>query len=286
MRPPAIVSKNRDNKNNKSKPQPKKEQICLDVNTLCQNLDLSKTTLRDVLSLLETKYGGIKLDKTLRKIVKELVIENVTSSSQSTTKKSNNNNKNRGGKNVPVDAQWMQFYNEAKQFIIEHGHFKIPNNRRVLQKWMKTQKKSYIKFHERKKFSVVGINLNNNNNNTNEPKLTRTQVQLLDELGISWNSSISVRSSLTWVKKYEELEQYLAEHGTTDVTEDRNHLLYNWTRAQRKKYLEMSLTRHQIKMLNDLNFNWQYKESQLPGPEWVKMYEAAIKSKIQNHDAS
>ncbi len=58
------------------------------------------------LTLIETKYGGIKLDKTLQKLVKKLVRENVTSSSQSTTKKSNKINKmNRGGKNVPVDAE-------------------------------------------------------------------------------------------------------------------------------------------------------------------------------------
>ena len=52
-------------------------------------------------------------------------------------------------------------------------------------------------------------------------------------------------------------------------------------KRKRKRYHEKSLTKHQIKMMNDLHFNWQYKESLLPGPEWVKMYQASI-HKIQH----
>ena len=97
MRPPEIVSKNKDD-NNRSK-QPNKEQIRLDVKTLCQSLDLSQTTLRDILKLLERKYGGIQLEKSLSKLVKQILIETVDTNNQPTTKQSNSNNKKKKKKN-------------------------------------------------------------------------------------------------------------------------------------------------------------------------------------------
>ena len=97
-----------------------------------------------------------------------------------------------------LSATWDYMYDEAKQYFIEHGSLTIPRNQNnLLSSWLSTQRKN----HEKR-------------------LLTDSQIALLDEIGMRWESL----DEISWNKNFNAYKQYVEDGNPLKVPSD---LVYN-----------------------------------------------------------
>ena len=97
-----------------------------------------------------------------------------------------------------LSATWDYMYDEAKQYFIEHGSLTIPrNSNNLLSSWLSTQRKNHEK----------GL-------------LTDSQIALLDEIGMRWESL----DDISWNKNFSAYKQYVEDGNPLKVPSD---LVYN-----------------------------------------------------------
>ena len=97
-----------------------------------------------------------------------------------------------------LSATWDYMYDEAKQYFIEHGSLIIPRNTNtMLSSWLSTQRKNHEK----------GL-------------LTDSQIALLDEIGMRWESL----DDISWNKNFGAYRQYVEDGNPLKVPSD---LVYN-----------------------------------------------------------
>ena len=97
-----------------------------------------------------------------------------------------------------LSATWDYMYDEAKQYFIEHGSLTIPRNtNNLLSSWLSTQRKNHEK----------GL-------------LTDSQIALLDEIGMRWESL----DEISWNKNFGAYKQYVEDGNPLKVPSD---LIYN-----------------------------------------------------------
>ena len=97
-----------------------------------------------------------------------------------------------------LSATWDYMYDEAKQYFIEHGSLTIPrNSNNLLSSWLSTQRKNHEK----------GL-------------LTDSQIALLDEIGMRWESL----DEISWNKNFNVYKQYVEDGNPLKVPSD---LIYN-----------------------------------------------------------
>lgn len=145
--------------------------------------------------------------------------------------------------------QWEEKYRLAKEYYLDHGNLKIPQNYIKngisLGLWITTQRQVYA--GKRK-------------GNLNETKIKR-----LEQIGMIWEPEGKKR--VPWENYYCEAEKYYKEHGNLRVP-----LLYSsnglnlgrWVDRQRlvKRGNEKGiLTETQIELLNNIGMNWGKEKS-------------------------
>ena len=93
-----------------------------------------------------------------------------------------------------LSATWDYMYDEAKQYFIEHGSLTIPRNQNnLLSSWLSTQRKNHEK----------GL-------------LTDSQIALLDEIGMRWESL----DDISWNKYFSAYRQYVEDGNPLKVPGD------------------------------------------------------------------
>lgn len=114
---------------------------------------------------------------------------------------------------------WNQRYKELERFHERHGHCDVPaawDADPGLGSWVVLQRQKY-RAQER---SYAGPKMK---------KLSKTQIQLLDDLGFRWNPQQEV-----WWSLYDELRDFLKEHGHLRATVSTNRRLALWLAHQRR----------------------------------------------------
>lgn len=110
----------------------------------------------------------------------------------------------------------------------------------------------------------------------NVGRLTDDRIQRLEAIGFVW----SLRDD--WIKHYEELKAYKAEHGDCNVPAryNPNRKLGIWVSAQRQQYKSLqspnheikkksnSLTPERIRLLEELGFSWSIRSRDTLGESW------------------
>ena len=152
---------------------------------------------------------------------------------------------------MPKVLEWMDWYHELEKYYSEHSDIDVPyyyktSDGLMLGKWLEQQKVNYLK----KKYD----------------KLTKEQIDLLNKLGMMWES---------WDRYYSALEKYYEENGDINVPyyyKTKNDLsLGRWLCNQKRLYREKSkkITKTKIEKLEKLKINWNSINDL-----WLKNYEA------------
>lgn len=87
--------------------------------------------------------------------------------------------------------------------------------------------------------------------------LPQEQVKKLEFLGFEWEVERKVNFIDAWMEKYTELKKVFNETGSCFVSRNDNKPLGNWIIQQRVKRKKDSLTDDQIKLLDEINFDWE-----------------------------
>ncbi len=135
------------------------------------------------------------------------------------------------------ERAWQSFYEEAIKYFKEHGdlivHLRYETENGIkLGVWVQTQRMNYKR-----------------------DTLTEKQIQLLEQIGMSWHQFQN-----KWNTGYEYAKTYFAENGNINVpmdyvTED-GYKLGVWTLSQRNKYKVGKLKNIEIEKLEDLDIIW------------------------------
>jgi hypothetical protein len=136
----------------------------------------------------------------------------------------------------PLEAQWLERYNELKAYVKEHGDALVPKRYKkhpALVEWIFTQRRFY-------KFG----------------KLSADRIQKLEAVGFVWDA----RKGL-WLERHEELGQYVKKHGNALVPDKykENQALSTWVHTQRQEYKAGRLAKKRVQMLEALGFVWVAK---------------------------
>lgn len=142
--------------------------------------------------------------------------------------------------NDALTATWDMYYASAKQYYKENGNLEIParyisEEGYALGSWLNNQKAI-------RKGTIVG-------------KLTKDQIQKLDDIGMIWDSL-----DYFWKRNFKLAKEYYLTYGNLDIPTNYKSTagkhLGNWILRQRQLYKSNSLTDEQIKKLDSIGMDW------------------------------
>jgi len=136
------------------------------------------------------------------------------------------------------ENQWQKFFDKLRKFKAKYGHCRVssafPDN--ALANWVGKQRKL-------KKFK----------------KLHADREKLLKSIGFYFYDDIEQLQEKKWLKRYQELLDFLKKYGTTVVPESfGNKQLVYWVLHQRQLHKRMPSKRR--KLLNSIDFVWKVKK--------------------------
>ena len=148
-----------------------------------------------------------------------------------------------------VEKNWLVVYQELKEYYLEHGNYKIPDNYVTkngvkLQKWLSKQKDLY-----------------------HEDKLAMGKIILLEQINVSFGYL-----DFMWNRYYNSLKKYINENPQLKVnnyTVSSNGLqIGKWYFEQLAAYRNHILNRRQIKLFKEID----YKYISLKNDSWDEHY--------------
>jgi hypothetical protein len=114
--------------------------------------------------------------------------------------------------------------------------------------------------------------------------MTKDKIQLLNSLDFDWYTT-SRPPNTPWDEMYEKLAQYYRKYNTTKLTKKNlgegenggcvDTKLFQWIAGQRERYRKKNMPKNQIKLLNDIYFDFEYSLDNI----WMKHYNNLIKYK-------
>jgi len=197
------------------------------------------------------------------------------------------------GYSIGRQARWDRMFDALKAYKSTHGHTlvpaKYPENPQ-LGCWADDKRQLY-----RMRLEAEDPEKNNTNivkRSACHRILTDKKIEKLNSIGFVWSLYQNY-----WDSRYEELKDYVAEHGNALVPSEyeKNVPLSQWVLIQRKKYKntqqgvkeepdelsnirknrETMLSEDRIQRLNEIGFVWDVHESQwLERLEELKVYKA------------
>mmetsp|Transcript_3675 Transcript_3675/g.8465 ORF Transcript_3675/g.8465 Transcript_3675/m.8465 type:complete len:176 (+) Transcript_3675:3-530(+) len=145
----------------------------------------------------------------------------------------------------PSRRQWNEMFDELVVFWKEHGHFLMNRRENLsLYPWVTRQRVLY------KRSSC-----------TKEELLSKSRIYLLERIGFPWTSD---RLDKEWQMRYDELVQFLEEHGHFPESLSEHPKLYAWVKRQRARYKGIGasdISEHQIEQLEKIGFRWSLYRS-------------------------
>ncbi|MDE6285302.1 MAG: helicase associated domain-containing protein [Bacilli bacterium] len=150
-----------------------------------------------------------------------------------------------------AETNWFNNYNIAKEYYNANQHLLIPDTYVIdgiaIGRWIGTQRKNY-------KNKILEDN----------------KIKLLNEIGMIWDVNVE-----KWQKMYSYALEYYNKHKNLNIPNKykvNGYDISNWVVKQREKYKKGTLTKEQIKLLEDIEMNWNPTENL-----WEEMYDLANK---------
>ena len=151
----------------------------------------------------------------------------------------------------PIETLWRKMFCELMEFKVKYGHCDVPKTWAInptLGGWVSRQRVLYKK-------GLLGY----------------SQIQKLNELGISWDTKQS-----QWEKMFSLINEYKKQHGHCNIPQnfEENPSLGSWVTSLRIRKKRGTLTIEQIEQLDDIDFIWEpIFES------WEKMFSKLVEFK-------
>ncbi len=134
--------------------------------------------------------------------------------------------------NAKIEKQWMETYNELKQFCAENGGISsVRRDDKIHRKWLTRQRTAH-------------------RNGTLSPEHER----LLEELGVDWEPNNALE--LAWNEKLTLLLAYKEEYGTLDIPQSEGSL-GTWVAKQRQLKKKGKLLPEREERLKNIGFIWE-----------------------------
>lgn len=149
---------------------------------------------------------------------------------------------------------WEERFEQLKEFVTQHGHTRVTQaDDMPLSNWVGTMRKAYKKVGRGDKSPTV---------------LTPNRFAKLQSIGFEWSIKAAGNGD-TWERRFNELLQYKAEHGTAHIPRSENTKLHAWCKFQRKKYNRIQkgearglLTEERVARLTTIGFPWRLGKAQ------------------------
>eukprot|EP00978_Attheya_sp_CCMP212_P006984 scaffold16309_cov46-Attheya_sp.AAC.2 len=173
-------------------------------------------------------------------------------------------------------TSWNTQYHELEEYRAKHGDCLVPNKyppNPALGLWVSKQRTEYSVWKSQK----------------GKASITPERIRLLKQLGFVWDASLmpsTLSHDQQWNMRYQELEEYKAEHGNCLVPKryPPNPALGYWVDTQRTSLFSLwenemgnsYITPERIKRLEKLGFVWKvhYRQpTQRDEQKWQKRYE-------------
>jgi len=143
----------------------------------------------------------------------------------------------------PSRRKWNERYDKLAGFWKEHGHFLVKRRENLsLHLWVTRQREIYKRSSGR------------------EELLSKSRIYLLNRIGFPWTSD---RLDKEWQMRYDELVQFLEEHGHFPESLSGHPKLYKWVERQRARYKGIGasgIPEHQIEQLEKIGFRWYIRD--------------------------
>jgi len=160
--------------------------------------------------------------------------------------KLNSNNNNHKIVNERKDEKWNTKFKDLVAFQQQHGHCNVASRNATYKSlgiWLQNQRQEY-KMHIQ----------------FNKGPITKERIELLESVGVQWE----VRNN-TWGIRFEELKQYIQDHGHCNVSRSTgdHERLGTWLHTQRKAYklalrtdFKAGMTKQRMKLLESVGVEW------------------------------
>jgi hypothetical protein len=155
------------------------------------------------------------------------------------------------------DQNWMNVFKRLVAYQKEHHTTRVPRTYNIdsrLGRWVFQQR-------EEKK------------NMTEDKRL------LLNSIDFDWD--VPTRApTMPWAVMYEQLAEYYRKNKTTMLTKKNgsDNRLFSWCSGQRDRYRKKNMPDDQVKLLNDLHFDFEHSLNNT----WMEKYKLMIKYKEEN----
>jgi len=169
----------------------------------------------------------------------------------------------------PKEEWWIK-YRQLKQYKLEHGHCNVPHvypENESLGHWVSYQRWDY---NQRQRDNIAKTNMSDQ------------RIQALNAIQFTWNVNEE-----SWVQRYRQLVEYFEEHDDCNVPLNYSHVpqLGAWVRTQRTEYRLKKLSKLRIKMLNEIQFAWNYGKDAAE-EQWQRRYQQLVEYKDQYGDCN
>jgi hypothetical protein len=151
---------------------------------------------------------------------------------------------------------WDENYGELIKFKEKHGHCNVAT-----------------KWHEN---PSLGTWVQSQRTLRKKGKLSQERIQLLDEIGIRWDTG-----SPAWDKMFSLLKEFKESHGHCEVPHGwaENPKLASWVITQRRRRKKALMSQEQSRRLDEIGLEWDPV-----GKLWEKMYSALVEYKKRHGD--
>lgn len=170
---------------------------------------------------------------------------------------------------APKNSTWDAHYQQLVQFYQANSHTNVPRKDSTinLSKWLTKQR-------------------------SRKSKLSQEQVSKLDAVHFEWNSK-KVLDDQAWNDRYARLQEYLNEHGNTNVPQkyEPDVELGTWVANQRRRYNQGKLRADREELLRRLDFNFLTKggkkqahpvNSKAYDAQWDRMFQRLVEFKNEH----
>jgi hypothetical protein len=150
--------------------------------------------------------------------------------------------------NVP-DKRFEKNFKKIQVYILQYGHSSVfPSRDKSLNKWC-------THFREYKK--------------NNSEVLTLERIKRLESIGFDWNPPENLYEEFHFNERLDQLKEFVLKHNRYPSGNDRKYsFLATWVERQRHDKRYGSITKENLKKLNEFDFNWEPREE-----NWENQFE-------------
>jgi hypothetical protein len=150
-----------------------------------------------------------------------------------------------------MDKTWMEVYQKLQAFHQVHGHCRVPKS-----------------FED----NSLAVWVLNQRSIQRAGKMRQDREQLLNDLGFTWRKPDTIKTTVPWMDRYQQLVEFKQSNGHVQVPVTENKELHTWIRTQNDCQRAGTLRPDREQLLNELGFVWRTRTNK----QWMDMYQRCV----------